>query len=117
MRSSYKTSDVILLLKDITGMVEPQPTQEREKLIQAGKHYCEMLPIEYVPSEKYMEVYRDALDKYSAQTAKAVGMLAERIVFGKSRHPDRNTGKTLHGEEVCHKNPALFHLNYKRKRN
>ncbi len=85
MRSSYKTSDVILLLKDITGMVEPQPTQEREKLIQAGKHYCEMLPIEYVPSEKYMEVYRDALDKYSAQTAKAVGMLAERIVEKRGR--------------------------------
>ena len=56
MRSSYKESDVIFLLKDITGMVNPQPTEEREKLIQAGKHYCEMLPIEYVPSEKYMEI-------------------------------------------------------------
>ena len=58
MRSSYKESDVIFLLKDITGMVNPQPTEEREKLIQAGKHYCEMLPIEYVPSEKYMEIYK-----------------------------------------------------------
>ena len=52
MRSSYKESDVIFLLKDITGMVNPQPTEEREKLIQAGKHYCEMLPIEYVPSSR-----------------------------------------------------------------
>ena len=52
MRSSYSKEDVILLLKDITGLVQPQPTEERERLIQAGRHYCEMLPIEYVPSEK-----------------------------------------------------------------
>ena len=46
MRSSYSDEDVILLLKDITGMVQPQPTEEREKLIQAGKHYSEMLPVD-----------------------------------------------------------------------
>lgn len=57
LRSSYKKDDVILLLKDITGLVEPQPTKERERLIQSGKHYSEMLPIEYVPTEKYMETY------------------------------------------------------------
>lgn len=57
MRSSYKAEDVTLLLKDITGMVKPQSTQEREKQIQAGTHYCEMLPIEYIPSETYMQVY------------------------------------------------------------
>ncbi len=41
MRTSYTEDDVILLLKDITGLVEPQPTEERERLIQAGRHYCE----------------------------------------------------------------------------
>jgi len=76
LRSSYKESDVIFLLKDITGMVNPQPTEEREKLIQAGKHYCEMLPIEYVPSEKYKE----ALERYSLQTAQAVGRLSDIII-------------------------------------
>lgn len=80
MISSYKQEDVILLLKDITGLVEPQSTEEREKLIQAGKHYCEMLPIEYVPSEKYMEVYKEALHNYSHQTAQAVGRLADKII-------------------------------------
>ena len=58
MRSSYLAEDVVLLLKDITGMVSPQPTQERERLIQSGRHYSEMLPVEYVPTEKYMAVYR-----------------------------------------------------------
>ena len=51
MRSSYLKEDGMLLLKDITGLVKPQPTEEREKLIQAGKHYSDMLPIEYVPTE------------------------------------------------------------------
>ena len=80
MRTSYTEDDVILLLKDITGLVEPQPTEERERLIQAGRHYCEMLPVEYVPSEAYMEAYRDALKNYSVPTAAAVGVLADQVM-------------------------------------
>lgn len=80
MRSSYTEEDVIILLKDITGIVKPQPTQEREKLIQSGKHYSEMLPIEYVPSPEYMEAYREALKHYSGSTAEAVALLAEKII-------------------------------------
>lgn len=80
MRSSYKESDVILLLKDITGLVKPQPTREREALIQSGKHYSEMLPIEYVPTEKYMEVYHEALKKYAGATALAIGRLSDKIM-------------------------------------
>ncbi|SFR65274.1 cysteine protease StiP family protein [Anaeromicropila populeti] len=83
MRSSYKEEDVILLLKDITGLVDPQPTEEREKLIQAGKHYCEMLPIEYVPTEKYMTVYKEALEKFSLPTAHAIGKLSDKIIEAK----------------------------------
>lgn len=86
MRSSYKEEDVILLLKDITGLVKPQSTEERERLIQSGKHYCEMLPIEYVPSEKYMEAYQNALKGYAGQTAKAVGKLADKIVLAKGKN-------------------------------
>lgn len=85
MRSSYTKDDVILLLKDITGLVEPQSTEEREKLIQAGRHYCEMLPIEYVPSEKYMQVYKEALKSYSKPTALAVGKLADKIIKAKGK--------------------------------
>lgn len=85
MRSSYSEDDVILLLKDITGFVDPQPTEEREKLIQSGRHYSEMLPIEYVPTEKYMQVYREALANYSKPVALAVGRLADKIIEEKSR--------------------------------
>lgn len=58
MKSSYSEKDVILLLKDITGMVLPQPAEERERLIQSGRHYSEMLPVEYVPTETYMQNIR-----------------------------------------------------------
>ncbi|MDO4614548.1 MAG: cysteine protease StiP family protein [Lachnospiraceae bacterium] len=80
MRSSYREEDVTLLLKDITGLVEPQSTEEREKQIQAGRHYCEMLPIEYVPTAKYMQVYEEALQHFSKPVAEAVGVLADRIM-------------------------------------
>ena len=80
LRSSYKKEDVILLLKDITGLVEPQPTKERERLIQSGKHYSEMLPIEYVPTEKYMNTYQDALRVYSKTVAQAVGVVGDKII-------------------------------------
>ena len=85
MRSSYRDEDVTLLLKDITGMVQPQPTEEREKLIQAGKHYSEMLPVEYVPTEKYMQVYREALKNYAKPVALAVGRLADKIIEKKGQ--------------------------------
>lgn len=80
MRSSYEKEDVTLLLKDITGQVEPQSTEERERQIQAGRHYCEMLPIEYVPTKKYMEAYENALLHYADPVADAVGTLADKIL-------------------------------------
>jgi len=85
MRSSYRLEDVILLLKDITGLVTPLPTKERERLIQSGKHYCEMLPIEYVPTPSYMKAYQEALKNYSVDTAKAVGNLSDKIIEKKGK--------------------------------
>ncbi len=86
MQSSYREEDVILLLKDITGLVEPQSTQERERLIQSGKHYCEMLPIEYVPSGTYMQVYQEALKNYALPTAQAVCRLGDLAVSQRGRN-------------------------------
>jgi len=80
LKSSYSIKDVEILLKDITGLVEPQSAQERERLIQSGKHYCEMLPIEYVPTKQYMKAYREALEQYAEATANAIGCLADKII-------------------------------------
>ena len=79
MKSSYRDEDVQLLLKDITGLVEPLPASVRERYIQSGTHYCEMLPLEYVPTERYMEAYHHALRHYTDDVAKAVGVLAQKL--------------------------------------
>jgi len=76
---TYHPEDVSILLKDITGMVEPMGTEERERAIQSGRHYSEMLPIEYQPSPAYLAAYRDALNRYAAITARAVSVTAEKI--------------------------------------
>ena len=86
MKTSYSTEDVILLLKNITNMVTPMSTEEREKKIQNGTHYSEMLPIEYRPTEKYMEMYEIALKNYSKQTAEAVCLIAEKIYKAKGEN-------------------------------
>ena len=77
MFSTYKSKDVTILLKDITGLVAPLPTEEREKRIQSGHHYSEMLPIEYVPSKEYMDIYKYALTNFSKKTAQSVEIVAE----------------------------------------
>ena len=66
---TFLKEDVELLLKDITGLVEPQSTGEREALIQSGRHYCEMLPIEYVPTEEYMASFFSAMERYGKMTS------------------------------------------------
>ncbi|MBE8949571.1 MAG: cysteine protease StiP family protein [Quinella sp. 3Q1] len=83
MFGTYKPQDVTILLKDISGLVEPLPTREREKLIQSGRHYSEMLPLEYEPSEKYLRAYFDALNRYAKITAAAVASVAEKIFADK----------------------------------
>ncbi len=87
MRSSYKPSDVTILLKDITGQVEPLDSSVREKLIQSGTSYCEMLPLECLPSEKYLSAYKDALYRYADVTATAVGRVADKIYFDREKAP------------------------------
>lgn len=86
MESSYSKKDVKLLLKDISGLVEPLSTDEREKLIQKGVHYSEMLPLEYKPSQKYMNEYYNALANYSEMTANAVCLLSEKILRLKGKN-------------------------------
>lgn len=85
MRSSYSDTDVTLLLKDITGMVKPQPTEEREALIQSGRHYSEMLPLEYTPTEAYMQTYREALYNCADAVADAIESLSDKIIQKKGK--------------------------------
>lgn len=83
VRTSYKPEDVTILLKDISGAIEPMSTEQRERKIQSGTHYCEMLPIEYQPSAEYLRLYEYALKNFSKETAGGVRIAAERIYADK----------------------------------
>jgi hypothetical protein len=76
---TFRPEDVTLLLTDITGLLEPQSTEDREKLIQKGVHYSETLPLEYKPSERYIAAYYNALDEFAHETADAVASISEKI--------------------------------------
>lgn len=86
MNSSFRPEDVTLLLKDISGMIEPTPTKERERRIQNGTHYSEMLPLEYRPSEDYIHIYEESLSLFSQSTADAVACVAEKILKKKGKN-------------------------------
>lgn len=79
VKSSYDPKEVTILLKDITGLVEPMGTKEREKLIQSGVHYSEMLPLEYKPTEDYMKLYESELKRSGYKTAKAIANLGDKL--------------------------------------
>ena len=79
MFSSYRAEDVTILLKDITGLVPPMATAERERPIQSGRHNSEMLPLQYETKEKYMEASRHALPRYAEVTASVTARLADVV--------------------------------------
>lgn len=79
MFGTYRPEDVTILLKDITGLVEPLGTKEREARIQSGVHYSEMLPLEYEPSPAYLAAFWDALERYAGMTAWACASTARQI--------------------------------------
>lgn len=87
MKSSYKSGDVEILLKDITGLVEPLDSSIRERFIQSGTHYSEMLPLEREPSPEYLAAYKDALERYAVTTAKAVAVVSAKIYAGRKNSP------------------------------
>ncbi|MEG6615765.1 cysteine protease StiP family protein [Peptococcaceae bacterium 1198_IL3148] len=76
---SYSPEDVIFLLKDIGQLVVEQSNEERERAMQADKHYSEMLPIEYRPSVQYINLFYQSLQKSATDIAKAVGIVASAI--------------------------------------
>lgn len=79
MRTSLRNEDCTLLLKDITGLIEPMSAKEREPLIQSGVHYSELLPAEYQPSGEYIKQFERGLSEWSEKTAEAVRTVAEKI--------------------------------------
>ncbi|MCY6370080.1 cysteine protease StiP family protein [Clostridium ganghwense] len=76
---SYSSDDVIFLLKNISDLIKEQSNEEREFIMQNGGHYSEMLPIEYFPTEEYMEIFYKTLASTKEKVAKAAAIVGELI--------------------------------------
>ncbi len=77
---SYPEGDVTFLLKDLSHIPIEVDTIEREKAVQNGAHYSEMLPVEYKPSNEYMQLFFSSLENSKRKVAQAVAIVAEQIV-------------------------------------
>lgn len=76
---SYRPADVVFLLKDISQDIREKGTREREQAMQSGRHYSEMLPIEYQPTEEYIELFHRSLKETAHRLALAAAIVAETI--------------------------------------
>lgn len=77
VKTSYSKDDVIVLLKDLSTVMKEMSTDERERAIQSGVHYSEMLPEEKAPSEEYEQLYELALSKKRYEIALGIARVAE----------------------------------------
>lgn len=76
---SYPPSDVTFLLKDISNIKLEVALDARERAIQSGTHYSEMLPQEHLPSSDYLNLYQETLELSAEKVALSVGVVAEII--------------------------------------
>jgi len=77
---SYKQDDVTFLLKDLSDISLEQRTEDREAAMQTGGHYSESLPIEYQPTDEYIQLFQNTLSDSAIRIARAVGTVSERII-------------------------------------
>ncbi len=83
---SYSKDDICFLLKEIGEEVEESSSSDREKLIQQGVHYSELLPMEYKPTDEYMTLFNSSLDTFKHSVATYVGITAEKILKAKGEN-------------------------------
>ncbi|WP_438313447.1 cysteine protease StiP family protein [Sporosarcina sp. FA9] len=83
---SYSSDDVIFLLKDLSEIDLERGLDEREKAIQSGIHYSEMLPVEYEPTDDYLKLFYESLTMYKQKVAVAVGTVTELLIEKKGRN-------------------------------
>ena len=76
---SYRPDEVSWLLTDLSDVPLEVATEDREELIQGGRPYYEMLPVEYQPEPAYTALFHEALADSAARLAVAVGLVSEQI--------------------------------------
>ncbi|MCW2607618.1 MAG: phosphoribosyltransferase [Frankiales bacterium] len=77
---SYDPEEVTWLLTDLSDVALEVPTEDREELIQGGRHYAEMLPVEFQPDQAYTALFHRALAASAGRLAEAVGLVGELLL-------------------------------------
>jgi hypothetical protein len=87
LRSSYDPAEVTFLLTDVSSARLELSTAERERRIQAGANYAEMLPVEYSPDEAYLALFEAVLADTAAEVAEHVGVVTEMALRARGGSP------------------------------
>src|SRR6266702_4002223 len=86
-RGSYHPGEVTFLLTDLSGHRLELGLRERERAIQAGRNYAEMLPIEFAPSEQYLALFDALVEQHAALVAEHVAVVTEMALAARDGHP------------------------------
>jgi hypothetical protein len=78
--SSYAPEEVSFLLTDLSGVALELGMAERERAVQGGRNYAEMLPVEYAPGPRYLELFEAVLHDSAALLAEQVGVVTEMVL-------------------------------------
>jgi hypothetical protein len=83
---SYEPDDVAFLLTPMDLVLTD--VAEKERQIQAGRHYSEMLSPERAPGPEYMRLFEDALARNGARFARNVAALAAALAARAEGRPE-----------------------------
>lgn len=79
IKSTYKTEDCIFLLKDLTGVIEPTPFEEKEKKIASGVNYSEMITKEERISDETNALFKAIVEEKAPAMARYIRVLSKKI--------------------------------------
>jgi hypothetical protein len=80
VRSSYDPKEVTFLLSDLSDVALEMDTATRERAIQSGRNYAEMLPVEYAPPPEYLALFEALVTTSARRTAELVGLVCEQLL-------------------------------------
>jgi len=85
VHSSYAPDEVTFLLTDLSEHDLELDVGDRERAVQAGRNYAEMLPIEYAPGPHYLELFDSTLATGARRLAEHVGVVTEMVLAATDR--------------------------------
>ena len=84
MKSTFQDTDCIYLLKDLTGIIDFTPFEEKEKNISDGINYSEMITEEEPLSEEVNRIFHNML-AYKAEDLARYTEIVSNKIFSKSK--------------------------------